>query len=110
LYFGGISAMLETSCSREMWDGQYADGVRTRCFSRSELHALIAAQGFEITESGGISAFSLLISFLSKLNRLGPGSETHLPALHQLLVDLGRTGSHTRCHVVIAEKRGPAID
>jgi SAM-dependent methyltransferase len=104
LFFGGIGAMLETARKREMWDGQYENGVRTRCFSRGELHALITAQGFEIIKTGGISAFSLLMSFLSKLDRLGPDSETQLDAVHRMLVSLGRTGCYPRCHVVIAEK------
>jgi SAM-dependent methyltransferase len=104
LFFGGIGAMLETVRNREMWDGQHENGVRTRCFSRRELHALIAAQGFQIIKTGGISAFSLLMSFLSKLDRLGPDSETQLGAVHRMLVNLGRTGCYPRCHVVIAEK------
>jgi ubiquinone/menaquinone biosynthesis C-methylase UbiE len=104
LYFGGIGAMLETARNREMWDGQHENGVRTRCFSRGELLALIAAQGFEIVKTGGISAFSLLMSFLSKMDRLGPDSETQLGAVHRMLVSLGRTGCYPRCHVVIAEK------
>jgi ubiquinone/menaquinone biosynthesis C-methylase UbiE len=57
LYFEGIDAMLETARNREMWDGQHGNGVRTRCLSRRELHALVAAQGFEIIKTGGISHF-----------------------------------------------------
>jgi ubiquinone/menaquinone biosynthesis C-methylase UbiE len=109
LYFGGVTAMLETAHSLEMWDGQHEPLVRTRFFSRRELHALVAAQGFEIIKSSGISAFSLLMSFLSKLDRLGPDTETQLAAVHRLLVSLGHTGCHSRCHVVIAEKCGAAV-
>ena len=104
LYYGGVGGMLETADRREMWDGENQHRVRTRCFSREELHAILAAQGFEIIDWGGISAFSLLLSFLSKLDRLGPYTEAQLTAVHQLLISLGRTGCSRRCHVVIAAK------
>jgi ubiquinone/menaquinone biosynthesis C-methylase UbiE len=104
LYYGGIGSMLETARSRQMWDGEDRNRVRTRCFSREELHALVAAQGFEIRETGGISAFSLLLSFLSKSDKLGPESNAELAAVHQLLISLARTGGCSRCHVVIAAK------
>jgi ubiquinone/menaquinone biosynthesis C-methylase UbiE len=104
LYYGGVDGMLETAERREMWDGENQNRVRTRCFSREELHAVLTARGFEIIEWGGISAFSLLLSFLSKLDRLGPHAEAQLAAVHQLLISLGRTGCCRRCHVVIAAK------
>lgn len=104
LYYGGVGGMLETADRREMWDGEDQHRVRTRCFSREELHAILAARGFEIIEWGGISAFSLLLSFLSKLDRLGPHTEAQLAAVHQLLISLGRSGCSRRCHVVIAAK------
>ncbi len=104
LYYGGVGGMLETADRREMWDGENQHRVRTRCFSREELHAILTARGFEIIEWGGISAFSLLLSFLSKLDRLGPHAEAQLAAVHQLLISLGRTGCCRRCHVVIVAK------
>ena len=104
LYYGGVGAMLETARSREMWDGEDEARIRTRCFSIRELHALVAAQGFEIVETGGISAFSLLLSFLSKWDKLGPESGAQLTAVHQLLISLAHTGCCSRCHVVIAAK------
>jgi ubiquinone/menaquinone biosynthesis C-methylase UbiE len=104
LYYGGVGAMLEMARSREMWDGEGGTPVRTRCFSTAELHALVAAQGFEILETGGISAFSLLLSFLSKSDKLGPESNARLAAVHQVLINLARTGGFSRCHVVIAAK------
>jgi len=104
LYYGGVGAMLETARSREMWDGEDGHRVRTRCFAREELDALVAALGFEIVETGGISAFSLLLSFLSKLDRLGPESEAQLAPIHQLLISLAHTGCFSRSHVVIAAK------
>ena len=104
LYYGGVGAMLKTARSREMWDAEDGHRVRTRCFSREELHGLVAAEGLEIAETGGISAFSLLLSFLSKLDRLGPESETQLAAMHQLLISLGHIGCFSRSHVVIAAK------
>jgi ubiquinone/menaquinone biosynthesis C-methylase UbiE len=104
LYYGGVGAMLEMARSREMWDGEGGTPVRTRCFSTAELHALVAAQGFEILETGGISAFSLLLSFLSKSDKLGPESNARLAAVHQVLINLARTGGFSRCYVVIAAK------
>ncbi|MBV8935492.1 MAG: class I SAM-dependent methyltransferase [Alphaproteobacteria bacterium] len=104
LYHGGVGAMLETARSQEMWDGEDRTRVRTRFFLRQELHELVAAQGFQIVETGGISALSLLLSFLSKSGRLGLQSDAYLPAVHQLLIDLGNTGCCSRCHVVIAAK------
>jgi ubiquinone/menaquinone biosynthesis C-methylase UbiE len=109
LYYGGLDAMLETACRREMSDGEDGHRVRTRFFLYEELRDLVAAQGFEITDSGGISAFALLLSFLSKLDRLKHATEEQLAAMHQLLVRLGRTGWFRRCHVIIAEKRVATI-
>jgi ubiquinone/menaquinone biosynthesis C-methylase UbiE len=104
LYYGGVGAMLETARSGEMWDGEDETRVRTRCFSRRELIALISAQGFQIVEIAGISTFSLLLSFLSKSDRLGPESDAQLAAVHQLLISLAHTGCCSRCHVVIAAR------
>jgi|SRR5271166_1814287 len=104
LYYGGVDAMLETAHSQEMWDGENETRIRTRCFSRRELHTLVAAQGFQILDAGGISTFSLLLSFLSKSDRLGSESDAQLAAVHQLLISLARTGCCSRCHVVIATK------
>ena len=104
LYYGGVGGMLETADGRQMWDGENPHRVLTRCFSREELLAILTARGFEIIEWGGISAFALLLSFLSKLDRLGPHTEAQLPAVRQLLISLGRTGCCRRCHVVIAAK------
>ena len=104
LYYGVVGTMLETARSREMWDGEDETRVRTRCFSRTELHALVATQGFKIIETGGISDFSFLLSFLSKLDKLGSESDAQLAAVHQLLISLARTGCCSRCHVVIAAK------
>jgi len=104
LYYGGVGAMLETVRSGEMWDGEDKTGVRTRCFSKAKLNAIVLAQGFDIIQTGGISAFSLLLSFLSKSDKLGPESDTHLAAVHHLLISLAHTGCCSRCHVVIAVK------
>jgi ubiquinone/menaquinone biosynthesis C-methylase UbiE len=109
LYFGGVGAMLETAHGREMWDGEDGHRVRTRCFSHEELRDLVAAQGFEIVQSLGVSAFSLLLSFLSKLNKLGSATEAQLADLHRLLISLGRTGCFKRCHVIIALKQSTSL-
>ena len=104
LYYGGVGTMLETARTRQMCDGEDENRVRTRCFSRAELLALVAARGFEVVGTGGISAFSLLLSYLSKSDRLGPVSDAQLAAVHQLLIGLAHTGHYNRCHTVIAAK------
>lgn len=109
LYYGGVKAMLDTVETREMWDGEGHLRVRTRFFLRDELEALIANQGFEIIQWGGISAFSLLLSFLSKLDKLGSCSEAQIAAVHRLLISLSRSGCCNRCHVVVAAKPAAAI-
>jgi hypothetical protein len=101
--------MLETADTREMWDGGGRHRVRTRCFAREELDALLVDRGFEIIERGGISAFSLLLSFLSKLDKLGSYSEPQMAAVHRLLIGLSRSGCFNRCHVVIAAKPAAAV-
>lgn len=109
LYYGGLRAMLETACTREMWDGEDGQRVRTRCFSHEELHDLVAAQGFDIVQWLGTSAFSPLLSFLSKTNSLGPETEAQFAVLQRLLISLGQTGSFKRCHVIIAEKQSATL-
>jgi len=104
LYYGGVTAMLDTVETGEMWDGEGHLQVRTRCFSREELEALVANRGFEIIQWGGISTFSLLLSFLSKLDKLGSNGEAQMAAVHRLLISLSRSGFWNRCHVVIAAK------
>jgi ubiquinone/menaquinone biosynthesis C-methylase UbiE len=109
LHYGGVDAMLETAQRREMWDGENGHRVRTRFFSDEEIRSLIEAQGLEIIESRGISAFSLVLSFLSKLDKLGRESEAQLADVRRLLVSLGRTGWFRRCHVIVAEKRRATV-
>jgi len=104
LYYGGVHAMLETAGTHGMWDGEGETRVRTRCFSRRELREVVADVGFRIVETGGISAFSLLLSYLSKSERLGREGDAQVAAVHQLLIKLARTGDCSRCHVVIAAK------
>ena len=77
--------------------------------SREEFDRLLTTRGFEILKRGGVSALSLLLSLLSKLDRLGPRSEAHLPAVHRLLNDLSRSGHCNRCHVAVAAKPAPSV-
>jgi ubiquinone/menaquinone biosynthesis C-methylase UbiE len=108
LYYGGVKAMLDTVETQEMWDGEGHLRVRTRCFTREELEALIATQGFKIIKWGGISAFSLLLSFLSKLDKLGSHSEAQMAGVHRLLVRLSQSGCWNRCHVIVVAKTAAA--
>lgn len=68
LYYGGVPALLEMADSRQMWDGEGAGRVRSRCFTRAEMIGAVQQEGLQVVEAHGISMFSLLVSFLSKLD------------------------------------------
>jgi SAM-dependent methyltransferase len=101
-YYGGVAAMLEMGGSRDLWDGIGEKRVRSRCFTSAELSAAIKGEGLRVLEAHGISSFSLILSFLSKLDRLGETSEAQRDEVGRLLSSLGQHGSMLRSHVLIA--------
>jgi SAM-dependent methyltransferase len=103
-YYGGVAAMLEMGGSRHLWDGIGEKRVRSRCFTSAELIAVIKGEGLRVLESHGISSFSLILSFLSKLDRLGEVSEVQREGVSRLLSSLGHHGSMLRSHVLIARR------
>jgi ubiquinone/menaquinone biosynthesis C-methylase UbiE len=114
LYYGGIPAVLEMATSREMWDGEGARRVRSRCFTREEMIAVVQHEGLQVVEAYGISMFSLLVSFLSKQDPTSAPVGASLEKLNNLLCMLGHEGSARRCNVLIlshklAEKIEPVL-
>jgi SAM-dependent methyltransferase len=104
LLYGGVAGMLSMRESRDMWDGSGEDGVRSRCFTESELSAMVREQGLTPLESGGVSLLSVVLGYLRGEGKLAPEDETLLPQVHALLADLGMHGKMNRTHVVVAGK------
>jgi SAM-dependent methyltransferase len=101
LYYGGVPALLEMADSRQMWDGEGEGRVRSRCFTRAEMIGAVQHEGLQVVEAHGISMFSLLVSFLSKLDPARMPDGASLDKLYDLLRMLGRAGSARRCNVLI---------
>jgi ubiquinone/menaquinone biosynthesis C-methylase UbiE len=101
LYYGGIPALLEMAGSREMWDGEGASRLRSRCFTQAEMIGAVQREGLQVIEAHGISLFSLIISFLSKQNPNAVPADAPLEKLNDLLRMLGLGGSARRCNVLI---------
>jgi SAM-dependent methyltransferase len=112
LYYGGLEAFVEMGQSRQMWDGEAGNLVRTRCFTQPELLALLRRQGLRALEAHGVSLFSLILSFFSKSDGFSANQAALRESVCELLETLGRNGTARRCHVVIAaldraERTGP---
>ena len=104
LYFGGIRAMLEHAHTRDLWDGGPAAMARSRCFTSEEFAVIVRHQGLRIVESKGISALSLILSYLRSEGKLAGDDDSRLAAVHALLQSLGRHGRFRRSHVIVAER------
>ena len=105
LLYGSLSECLAQAQTRDVWDGVAAVRVRSRCFTAQELDELLERNQLRIVTHRGISVFSLLLSYLRTNGRLTTEDEGLVDDVHQLLRDLGNSGSMRRCHVVVAEKR-----
>jgi SAM-dependent methyltransferase len=103
LYYGGVEGMLRHASDRDIVDGLGEKRVRSRCFTRDELIARVEAQGLKVVHVSGISAFSLMLSFLGSIGRLGENAEARVVEVRTLLDRLGRSGSFLRSHVVVAQ-------
>jgi ubiquinone/menaquinone biosynthesis C-methylase UbiE len=103
-YGGGIRGMLEQAGRRTIVDGNATGSVRSRCFTAGELAVLVEQSGLRIVSQAGISALSLILGHERAAGRLAPEDESHLPAMHALLRDLGRDGALRRSHVVVAAR------
>src|SRR5262249_36465774 len=107
LHSGGLGGMLRVGIGRDMWDGVGEGEIRSRCYTRGEIAALLASIGLRVTKTMGISVFSVVLSFLNGIGRLGAESDIDLDDLHTLLKHLGEHGDYMRTHVLIAERAEP---
>ena len=103
-YGGGVRGMLEQAPSRDIWDGNNARVVRSRCFTADELTEMIRGHGLRILSQRGISALSLILGYERHGGRLPSQDEAYLGDVRALLGRLGRTGSMRRSHVIVAER------
>jgi SAM-dependent methyltransferase len=103
LYFGGVEGMLQLSMGRTLVDGIGDQRVRTRCFTRDELVAAIEQSRLKVTQVSGVSGFSMVLSYLRSIDRLGDNAEARVQEIQRLLDRLARTGTFMRSHVVVAE-------
>ncbi|WP_243313783.1 class I SAM-dependent methyltransferase [Fundidesulfovibrio agrisoli] len=103
-YFGGLKGLLNAAPTRDIWDGRPDFLVRNRSFTRSEFQDAITEQNLTVLFSGGISAMSLIISFLRSKGLQEDAAPAELDALRELLAKLGEAGSFRRSHVIIAQK------
>jgi SAM-dependent methyltransferase len=104
LYYGGVAGMLEHVSGRDIVDGLGEKRVRSRCFTRDELIETVERQDLKVVHVSGISAFSLMLSFLDSIGRLGENADARVAEVRTLLDRLGRSGSFMRSHVVVAER------
>jgi SAM-dependent methyltransferase len=103
-YYGGLDALIDMGGTRDLWDGTGDARVRTRCFTREEMIAAVEKNNLGVRSVYGISAFSLIFSYMAKNNEIGDVNDARLAELRQLLRNLGRGGSFMRSHVVIADR------
>ena len=103
LYFGGIDGLIDQAQdSSKAWDGSATRMVRSRAFTARELAEVVRSVNLEIIEELGISAISMLVSFVAQCH---DGRTERLDALHEVLSNLGRFGAMRRSHVVVAQPR-----
>jgi SAM-dependent methyltransferase len=108
LYDRGVKGMLGLGRGRDVWDGVGAGQVRNRCFTKEEAAAAVVEQGLVIKRAAGISAFSVVLSFLRSHDCLGDDATSQLPEIGKLLAHLGETGSFNRTHVIFARRPSAA--
>lgn len=109
LYFGGVSGIISLGQGRDVWDGVGDGLIRNRCYTREEIVTLVERAGLHVRRVSGISAFSVVLSFLNGLGRLGAEAEANVAEVHELLRHLGESGSFVRTHVLLvahANNRG----
>lgn len=107
LLYRGIRGMLEGSGTRTVIDEPAGQLMRSRCFTEQELVALLSENGLAIQSVQGISLMSVVLGWLRNRKLIGREEALHLPAVSELLGDLGRQGRLRRCHVVVARKAQP---
>jgi ubiquinone/menaquinone biosynthesis C-methylase UbiE len=103
-YGGGIRGMLDQAASRDIWDGNLAQIVRSRCFATEEFAAMMRDHGLRILSQRGVSALSLILGYEWGGGRLASQDEAYVADVKALLGKLGRAGSMRRSHVIVAER------
>jgi len=105
LLYGGVRGMLEQVNTRDVWDGNPAAKVRSRCFTAAELTSMLTRNGLRVIADRGIPALSLVLGYLRTRDGLEAGDDDRRQAVIDLLCRLGETGALRRCHVLVAERR-----
>lgn len=78
LLYGKLSDWLEQARTRDVWDGVAGLRVRSRCFTGEELAEIFTRNGLSIISHVGISAFSLLLSYLRGREHLTSQDEARM--------------------------------
>lgn len=105
-YFGGVTGLIEQVDNRSILDGSDGNMVRSRSFTAQEYADMAESCGLEILERRGISAFSLVLSYMRSQGKVTAEDERHLPQVHALLQALGHNGRILRSHVLICRPTG----
>jgi SAM-dependent methyltransferase len=103
LLYGGVGEMCRLRDSRDVWDGDAADRVRSRAFTEPELLFALRDAGFRPIHSKGLSVLALVLGYLRGNDRLSEADAAHLPDVRACLQMLADQGSMRRTHVVLAE-------
>ncbi|HUO05326.1 MAG TPA: class I SAM-dependent methyltransferase [Candidatus Binataceae bacterium] len=109
LLYSGVGAMLSIAKSRDMWDGGMQDSVRSRCFTETELIAMLRGRGLEPLEVKGIPLLPLILGYLRSQGSLKRGDGKLLGRLGHLLQDLGEHGQMRRTYAVVAAKASARV-
>jgi SAM-dependent methyltransferase len=105
LLYGGVGDCLAQASTRDVWDGVAGLRVRSRCFTKAEIEAMLERNHLRVLSNQGLSALSLILGYLRSVGKITGDDEKRIGDVHRLLWDLGNAGSMRRCHVVVAEKR-----
>ena len=103
LLYGGVTEMCRLRDSRDVWDGDPTNRVRSRAFTEPELLSALHGAGFRPLQSKGPSILALVLGYLRGTGRLSATDEARLPDVRACLQMLADQGSMRRAHVVLAE-------
>jgi SAM-dependent methyltransferase len=103
LLYSGVDALCKLRNSRDVWDGDPTNRVRSRAFTEQELLTALQAAGFRPLQSKGPSILALVLGYLRGVGRLSAADEAHLPEVRDCLQMLADQGSMRRTNVILAE-------
>jgi SAM-dependent methyltransferase len=104
LLYGGVEGFLEMRGSSYVLDGPKDNLVRSRCFRPAELREAVEATGLEVTDTRGISVFSLVTGFLNGLGRVPEELQDRREELTEAMVELADESQALRTILLTAEK------